>query len=186
MKTLNSARRFLAGVAFAAMAASGGVAFAATQGTVGATSTGSLNITLTIPQLVRITGLTDITMPTWDGSTDIQGTDNVCVFSSTRRYTVTATGSGASSAFTLADGTAPTPNTIAYAVEWAASSGASSGTGLTSGTALTAQTTNATSTTCAGGTNATVIVKITSANLSAAPSAGTNYTGTLTLVVAPD
>ena len=175
----------VAGISLAALLGAA-PAFAATQGTAGSTSTGSVTITLTIPNLVRISGLTDITMPVWDGSSNIAGTSNACVWSSTRKYRITPTGSGSGSAFTLADGSTPTPNTIAYTVEWAQSSGASSGTAATSGTALTGQTSSATSSTCSGGTNSTVIVRITAAALAAAPAAGTNYTGTLTLLVAPE
>ena len=59
---------------------------------------------------------------------------NVCVWSNTatRGYNITASGSGAGNAFTLANAAL----TIPYAVEWSDTSGAASGTALTSGTAL--------------------------------------------------
>ena len=55
----------LAVAAVATFAASN--AFAATQGTLGATSTGSLNITLTIDQLVQISALNDIALGNYTG-----------------------------------------------------------------------------------------------------------------------
>jgi hypothetical protein len=160
-----------------------GTAVAATQGTFGATSTGSVSISATIPNRVQISGLTDIAFGTVDPSTAAASAENVCVWSNTtaKGYSVTATGSGAASAFTLTNGTVALP----YSVEWAGTSGQASGTALTSGTALASLTSTATSPTCAAGpaTTASLVVKMTAANLQAAVASA--YTGTLTLVVAP-
>ena len=154
---------------------------AATDGTVGATSTGTVVITAIVPNLVRITSLTDLNLGTWDGTNPMSGNDDACVWTTTGGYNITATGSGAANAFTLASGA----NTLAYTVEWDDAAGQTNGTALTSGTALTGQTSTATATTCAvSGLNTSVIVKIATAALGTAP-AGT-YTGTLTLVVAPE
>jgi hypothetical protein len=155
-------------------------ALGATQGTTGATSTGSVGVALTIPNLVRLTQVNDIALGNWTGAGDMQGTDSVCVWSTTRKYRVTATGSGAGGAFTLA----AAPSTLAYTVQWRDVAGASSGTAMTAGTPLTGQNTSVTSTTCGGGTNATVLVRVAESALAAAPAA--NYLGTLTLVVAPE
>ena len=102
---------------------------------------------------------------------------------STKGYNVTATGSGAGNAFTLANGA----QSVGYNIEWAGSSGQSSGTALASGTALTGLTSTATAAGCSSGpaTTASLIVKIPSANLQTMQAA-LNYTGTLTLVVAPE
>jgi len=180
-------RKTCLGAAFALVSVialgNGWQALAATQGAVGSTSTGSVVITATVPNLVRISGLNDIALGTWSGTGDMTGSDSLCVWSTTRKYAVTATGSGASSAFTLTSG-GTTPSTIAYTVQWADSSGASTGTAMTAGTPVTTRNTTATSTTCAGGTNATVLVRVAETDLAAAPAAA--YTGTLTLVVAPE
>lgn len=167
----------------AAMIASGaltaaGVAIAANDGSTGATSTGDLDITAQIPDLVRITKLTDIDLGSWDGSTDMTGSDTVCVWSTTRAYTVTATGDGAGGAFTLSDGT----NTLPYAVSWEDDSTNSES--LSSGSPSGSMSATTNSASCSGGTNATVSVTVTSANAAGVP-AGT-YNGTLTLEVAPD
>lgn len=175
--------RFLNAVAMAASLSAAMPAHAATQGAVGSTSTGSVSISVTVPNLVRLTNLDDISLGTWSGTGDMSGSDNVCVWSTTRKYAITATGSGTSGAFTLTNGGA-SPSTLAYSVEWKDTSGAASGSALTTATALTGQTSNVTSTTCGGGTNATLLVKILEANLAAAPAA--TYTGTLTLVIAPE
>jgi hypothetical protein len=162
-----------------------GTALAATQGSLGTTSTGSISIGASVPNRVQISGLADVSFANQDPTTPAANAQNVCVWSntSTRGYNVTATGSGAGSAFTLAGGA----STVPYAVEWAGSSGQSSGTALTSGAALTGLTSTATSATCASGpgSSASLIVRISTANLQTMEAA-TAYTGTLTLVVAPE
>jgi len=162
-----------------------GTAFAATQGTLGATSTGSISIGASIPNRVQISKLTDVSFTNQDPSVNASNAQSVCVWSntSTKGYYVTATGSGAASAFTLANGAA----TVPYAVEWAGSSGQASGTALTTATALHGLTSAATNPTCAAGptSSASLIVRISAVNLQAMQAA-TTYTGTLTLVVAPE
>ena len=160
-----------------------GSAIAATQGTLGSTSTGSVSISATVPGRVQISGLTDIAFGTVDPTSAASQSENICVWSNTsgRGYQVTATGSGASNAFTLTDGT----NTLPYSVEWAGSSGQSSGTALSTGTALGSLTSTAINPTCSAGpsASASLVVKMTAASLQAA--VASSYTGTLTLVVAP-
>jgi hypothetical protein len=176
----NSVKRLLLA---AALAFNPAFANAATQGTLGATSTGSVGISATVPGRVQISGLSDIAFGTVDPTVAASSAQDVCVWSNTsgRAYDLTATGSGASNAFTLSDGT----NTLAYSVEWSATSGQSSGTALTPGTSLTALTSVATNPTCSSGpaSSASLIVKMTAANLQAA--VASSYTGTLTLLVAP-
>ncbi len=162
-----------------------GPALAATQGTLGSTSTGSISIGASVPNRVQISGLTDVAFTNQDPSVAASNAQNVCLYSntSTKGYNVTATGSGASSAFTLSNGAA----TVPYSVEWAGSSGQSSGTALTTSAALTGLTSTATNPTCSAGPSSTasLVVKITAANLQGMQAA-TSYTGTLTLVVAPE
>jgi hypothetical protein len=158
---------------------------AATQGTFGSTSTGSISIGASVPNRVQISGLTDVAFTNQDPSVPASNAQNVCVYSntSTKGYNVLATGSGAASAFTLSNGAV----TVPYSVEWAGSSGQSSGTVLASGSALTGLTSTATNPTCTAGPSSTasLVVKITAANLQGMQAA-TSYTGTLTLVVAPE
>ena len=72
---------------------------------------------------------------------------------------------------------------IPYTVEWADSAGAGTGTALTTGVALAGQGGTFTTPDCGGVDNAQVIVTVDNADLAAAPA--DNYTGVLTLLVAP-
>lgn len=162
-----------------------GTALAASQGTLGTTSTGSISIGASVPNRVQISNLADVSFTNQDPSVAASNAQNVCVWSnsSAKGYNITATGSGAANAFTLSNGAA----TVPYSVEWAGSSGQSSGTALSSGSALTGLTSTATNPTCSAGpsSSASMVVKITSASLQGMQAA-TSYTGTLTLVVAPE
>jgi hypothetical protein len=176
-------RRLSAICAVAALAH--GNALAATQGSLGATSTGSVSIGASVPNRVQLSGLNDVSFTNQDPATPASSAQNVCVWSntSTKGYNVTATGSGTANAFTLANGAL----TVPYSVEWAGSSGQSSGTALATGSALTGLLSTATNATCSAGpaSTASLIVKISAASLQSMQAA-TTYTGTLTLVVAPE
>jgi hypothetical protein len=161
-------------------------ALASTQGSFGATSTGSVTINASVPGRVRISGLSDVTFSDADPSVAASDAQNVCVWSntSTRGYTITATGSGAANAFTLSSGALPA---VPYTVEWASSSGQTSGTSLATGTALTGQTSTAINSDCSSGpaASASLVVSMAASTLQGM-SAGVTYNGTLTLVVAPE
>lgn len=166
------------------LALSASPAAAATHGTIGATSTGTASIVASVPSRARITGLTDVAFTNKDPATAALAAQNVCVWSNTatRRYRVTARGSGAGNSFRLANGAL----NVAYTVRWNAASGRTTGTNLTTGRASATLTTTAMHQSCASGpaTTSSLIIGITAANLSAMRAA-TTYTGTLTLVVAP-
>ena len=176
-------RSMLLGAAMAA-AFSAAPALAATQGTLGATSTGTVTITASVPNRARITGLTDVSFLNQDPGTAASSAQDVCVWSNTatQAYTITASGSGAANAFTLAAGA----STVPYSVEWAAATGQTSGTVLSTGTASTSLTSAATHQTCTSGpsASASLIVRMSTTDLGTM-SAGSSYTGTLTLLVTP-
>lgn len=158
------------------------VAFAASDGTLGATSTGTSTITVTVPNLIRITGMADFSFGTYSGSGDMDQNDNVCVYTNkaSGTYRVTASGSGAGGAFSVASGA----DTLAYGVFFNDVSGTTGEQALTSGSALTGQSgANTTSQTCGGSDNANIHVRFLETNLTAAPAG--SYTGTLTIVVEP-
>lgn len=161
-----------------------GQASAATQGTLGATSTGSVTITASVPSRARITGLSDVNFLNQDPGAAASDAQDVCVWSNTatRAYTITATGSGTANAFTLTNGS----NTVPYSVEWASSTGQTSGTALATGTASASLTSTATHQTCTSGpaASASLVVGIGTTDLGTMD-AGSNYTGTLTLLVTP-
>ena len=178
-------RKLLTGVAAVAALGAAGSASASTQGSLGTTSTGSVSISASVPSRVRISGLSDVAFTDVDPSVDASNAQNVCVWSNTgtRGYRLTATGSGAGNAFTLANASL----TVPYTVEWSGSSGQTGGTALTAGSALTGLTSTATNSNCASGpaASASLIVKVGSASLQTMDAA-TSYTGTLTLLVAPE
>lgn len=165
-------------------------AYAATQGTLGATSTGTANISITKSVQAQISDISDMTATNWSiGDGAVTMTSNICIYSSTGSYKITATGNGASNAFTVASG----GNTIPYTVTWNAGGAgglANSGTALTTNVQSASFTNASTSSaTCSGGGSANdtarVIVGISSGSMNAAASSATPYTGTLTMLVTP-
>lgn len=162
---------------------------AATQGTLGLTSTGSASISVTKSVQAQITDIHDMTLANWSiGDGAVTLTSNVCIYSSTGSYKVTATGSGVANAFTLQSG----GNTLIYSVTW--NSGgvgnlANTGSLLLSGVqSTTFSNADTGSATCSGGganDTARVVVGITNVAMLAAASSATPYTGTLTMLITP-
>jgi hypothetical protein len=163
---------------------------AALQGTLGTTSNGSLNFSVTKPPRADISNLTDLQLAGWivgDGAVTM--TEDVCVYSTrpSGGYTVLAAGSGAGQDFTLSNGGA----TLPYQVSWNAGGVgnlSNTGTPLTSNVASAGFTHAATdSSSCSGaapGPTARLIVYVSNGQMSSAPSG--SYSGTLTLVVTPN
>lgn len=91
-------------------------ASAASQGSLGATSTGSISITLSVQPRVKISGLRDAALTVSDRSMAVADVQTVCVWSNTagNAYSVTAAGSGPGGAFELSDGN----RTVSYDVLW--------------------------------------------------------------------
>ena len=54
--------------------------FAATDGTLGTTSTGTSDITVTIPELILISGMADITFGTYAGTGDLDVNEDICIY----------------------------------------------------------------------------------------------------------
>lgn len=158
--------------------------FAATQGTVGGTSSGDLDITVNVADAVRISGLNDLTA-TFDGTNDVVLSDSACIYrNGTGLYEITAVGDGGTGTdFSITDGASPA---IAYTVNWNDQAVAGAGVPVTSGLAVTGQTgADDSSTTCATtGLNSAVEVTILATDLIAAPSS--SYVGTLFLSVSPE
>jgi hypothetical protein len=177
------ARRATIAAACAALLA-GSAGATATQGSLGATSTGSITITASVAARAQITGLTDVTFNAIDPMTAATAAQNNCVWTNTLNggYSITATGSGTSGAFTLTNSTA----TVPYSVQRASTTGQSSGPALTAGTAKTGMTSTATSPTCSSAplTTSSLIIGIAPTNL-INMTANTTYTGTLSLLVTP-
>ena len=157
-------------------------AWAATDGMFDATSSGSVDISLTIADKVKISNLSDIAL-TDDGNGNFVGTSTACVYrNGSGAYSMTATGSGTASAFTIAEGGGGGA-TLAYAVTYDDGGGAEA---LTASVALgSLADANTTEDDCStAGNNGTVSVNVASADASSAVAGA--YVGTLTLVVAPE
>lgn len=114
----------------AVLASASATSFAATQGTVGATSQGTALVQVIVPALIRITDLADIDLGTYNGDgIDRTGTSPACVRrNSPGNYGIVATSNNGSFAL---DGPA-TVGTVAYTVSWG-------GSALTYNTSLGAQ-----------------------------------------------
>lgn len=171
------------------------VAFAAQQGNLGRTSTGSITIDMEVEPLVKISGLEDLTIPanSTPGST-ILGLTHFCVFSNTENsgYNIRVNGSGENGIFQLTDGAESDASTINYELHFAGSNIDTTGTGDKQLLSPGIQKHNYTGgnsvdhINCRGDSakNATLMLRIGS-NLTPQLKAGT-YTGTVTLTVAPE
>jgi len=160
------------------------VAVAATQGTPGPTSTGTVTINATITPEVQINNLNDLTFTATELRTalntgaDAVKKDVVCGFSNNpdRSYFVTATGDGSGGAFRLTDGT----RSIAYSVEYL--DGFGNGGALTAGTKSVAH--RGSDFNCGGSGNAVLTINLANSVIGSME-ATTTYTGVLTLLVTP-
>lgn len=156
---------------------------ATTQGAIANPSTGTVAITATVLARAQISGLTDVNFNGVDPANAQSIAQSDCVWSNTagKGYTLTASGSGASNAFTLVYSS----KTVPYSVQWANTTGQTTGTALVSGTATGTLVSTAVLPGCtASTTNTSLIVSMAAADLQTMQ-AGAAYTGTLTLVVAP-
>jgi len=122
--------------------------------------------------------MNDLTLGSWPGSGDVEDTDNVCVFNDGGpNYLITASGSGGGGAFTLSSG----GNSVAYVFQFQGSSGGfttlspNSSQGFSSADQL--------SSTCSGGTNASMRVRVTESTLLGAKKG--SYSGTVNVQVDP-
>ena len=156
---------------------------AATQGVAGASSSGDAVIRMGIVAVdeLRISGINDADFGIWNGNNNITRNDDVCVYSNSTLYQITATGDGPSG-YQLVSAAG---DTIDYQVRWNDVSGTNrGGSNLTSGVALTDQTgADQLSTNCSGGNNARIRIRILSSQFDA--NAPGLYTGTLTILVEP-
>jgi hypothetical protein len=150
-------------------------AAASSQGSMGASSTGSVTITASVSARAQISGLGDMAFAGPGAATPARAHD-LCVWSNalSQPYTLVATGSGPSGSFELSNGQA----SIGYTVEW---SGEPS---LGRSTTATLQAAASESECLAGRGSIGLVIALEPARL---PSAGSPapYTGVLRLTVSP-
>lgn len=168
--------KFIASAALAAAILAPGLASAATQGSTGATTQGTVVINASVPNLVKLSGLADMAISVTGALNSAN--QSVCAYSNTGNYTVTATAVGGTFSLT------GTSASITYSVQWASTAGATSGTGLTYGVASAGFATGGANPACGGGLNASLIVNIADTDVGTAPA--DTYTGTLELSIAPN
>lgn len=149
------------------------------RGGPGGRDTTTLTISVVIPDSIAVTNINDIVLGTWDGISDMVGSDSLCVYrAGGLTYGVLLTGSGAGGAFAVTQGASQIP----LQVTWNDGTGAVP---ATPGLRITPRTNAfASSSTCNGGTNnnATLGVTATAANIGTVPMAGT-YAGVITVNV---
>ena len=136
-------------------------------------------------QKVRVTDLSDVNFGLLSNlQADARRSQNVCLFSNSMggRYSITATGSGSGSSFTLNDGS----HSLPYEVEWSDQSGQTSGTGLAPAVTATGRVSAASQQTCNSGpaSSASLTVVLRASSLTQAREG--NYSGSLTLLVAAE
>ncbi len=171
----------------------GNLCHAATQGSVGPTSSGSIDIVYSQGINVLIAGLDDLSLGTWSGTGPMEANDDLCIgrsgvgFFGTGLYRIRASGDGEPAfpaAFTLSNGV----NRIHYDVYFNDEAGLTGRTPLSPGVIISNQSSfglffifNM----LFGCTvqNANISIEVPETELSGA--AGT-YTGTLTLLLIPE
>lgn len=104
----------------AAIALAAGGAFTAhtaTQGTSGATSTGTFGVSLTVASNVKVSNLTDVDFGTYAGA-DITENSTFCAyFSQPGKVNLTLDSTATPGTFQVSDGVTPTPDVIPYTIE---------------------------------------------------------------------
>ena len=164
--------------------------WAATQGSEGVTSSGTSDISVVVPKLVKITGIADLSQTYNGGAGGFDQNDDVCIYSNmdtgSGTYSVTVTGSanpkaGGTAGFYV--GNLTTDQEKPYTVSWHAAAGTAGGTALTSGSPLASQAGFTNSAACASN-NANFHVQMTQSDLLTLRPA--TYTGTITILITPD
>ena len=131
----------------------------------------------------RITGLSDVNFGLIAFTGDQSLSQSVCAYSdsSTKGYSVVATGSGSGGAFELS-GAVPLP----YDVLWADSAGQTGGSALIAGTASSGFTSTASQQFCNSGPPASASLTIVIRAATLGSTGAGSYSGTLQLMIAPE
>lgn len=157
-----------------------GAAFAATDGSAGATSSGTSVVSLEITDRVQISNVKDIALGAYGGSGNVTGNASFCVFrNGGDDYKLTLTANTGN--YLVTSGT--TGDSIAFTAKVDADSDASDGVGL-GYNALSANLAGSGVASCGGSDNAALHVTFAEAALQAV-STGNDYQATVTLLVTP-
>ena len=154
---------------------------AAGDGSLGATSTGQSDVTLTIANQAQITGVDNIGLGTFDGSTDLVGQTAFCVYrSGGDNYNMTVSITGKT---TFEVESATTSDTIGFTAQIDGDNDASNGSAILEG-GTSANYTGSGALDCGSADNASLEVTFAAADLRAASSAA-DYTATMQILVTP-
>lgn len=155
------------------------------SGTEGGTSDGDMTVELTVPPLMKVSGITDLA-GTFTGQSEVVLAKDLCVYNNTSdgTYTVVVEGDGAGTpkAFTVRT----TTDSISYTVKWNDAAGTSGGVAVTSGQELTGQGNMSFHQDCSDKTNsvnANFELKFLSADMSKVPAG--QYKGKVTITIKP-
>lgn len=152
-------------------------AMAASDGSIGADSTATSNVSLSVADRVQISNVKDIAFGTYGGTGDLVQNSSYCVYrNGGGDYQLTLTTDQGS--FAVSDGT----NTIPFAVKVDDTADASAGTAMVYNTASGALA-GSPAVNCAGTDNAAMEVTFSEADLQGAGTAA--YSGTVTMYVEP-
>jgi hypothetical protein len=164
---------------------------AATQGSEGTTSSGTSDLSVVVPKLVKIIGISDLSQSYDGGAGGFNQNDDVCIYSNmdtgTGRYTVRINGDNNPKATSPTAGfyvgNATTDQEIAYTVRWNDEAGTTSNAAVTHNTDLTTQSGFTNTAACSSG-NANFQVQMSQADLLTLRPA--TYTGRITILITPE
>lgn len=177
-----SSKNLISALVAGVLMVGGNAVFAATQGTKGGTSTGSVDITAKIGSQVRISGLSDVDFSAAKADQDFTNTQSVCAWSNADDggYSITAKAdtSKDGKSFVLKDG----DKNLIYSVGWKDSLKGDVTDLLTAeGKGLTGQKADSNGWSCSKGKTAQLKISITKDNVAEAGNG--LYKGTLSLTV---
>ncbi|MDZ7685208.1 MAG: hypothetical protein U5O39_09610 [Gammaproteobacteria bacterium] len=176
MKLTNIAK----GIALAASLTAAGSAMAASDGSLGADSTGTSDISLEIVDRVQISNMKDITIPAYSGTGDLSPDTTFCVYrNGGDDYKVTLTTD--TTGFQLESG--GTGDAVPFTAKVDDDLDATDGEAVTDANPSSALS-GSVSVTCGGSDNASIALNMTEADLQAA-SSGNDYQSTMTVFVEP-
>jgi hypothetical protein len=158
---------------------------AATQGTLGATSSASSVVSLAIDNLFRISDTIDMDLGTYSGAGNMTADHDICVYtngSGSYSLTITSDATMPGGEFAVEDVTQT--HQLPMEVRWNSGTGIAGNTAVSYGTPLSGTGANTTSSDCSvAGKSANLQVNFLEAYLQTASATG--YSSTLTLMVEP-
>jgi len=151
-------------------------------------SEASLDVSLSVATLFRISGIRDMNFGTYAGSGNLTDNDDICVWTNaaagTYRVTARGNGGGASDYLFSVAKTGDATKTIGYTVRWNTQAGTSGNFALTNNVVTSNLSgANTESSTCASGASATANFQVQFTEDDLLDARSGTYLGTLTLII---